>query len=153
MELKFKFDNSVLEKYKNRDSEPFFFIWFEHDGKVYPDEEWMDFGFTIISWWINNLLQILMGIKEEGEWDFMDGPFSFNIKYEKSNRVIEMIPEGENYIWNIDIIELAEELARAFNNIAREMFSFGFYGDMEKDHVNRFLNKFRNELKNFKEKK
>ena len=50
-------------------------IWFEIGEDAFPGESWNDFIVKILSWWIESLNNFIIGVANEVEFSFMDGPF------------------------------------------------------------------------------
>ncbi|MCY6493942.1 hypothetical protein [Leptolyngbya sp. GGD] len=86
-----------------------FEVWWEHDGISYPEQGWVDFGYVILGWWVSNIIRISMG-EEQGNFSFMDGPFSLNFQYQKDNRVFYLTSEDNLVNWSVSLKEVIDAL-------------------------------------------
>lgn len=68
-------------------------IFIEIDNKYFPEENWNDFPVIILNWWLEKAITNI-----EGEYRFMDGPFRFNIYYEKGEYYITCFYNGKQVI-------------------------------------------------------
>lgn len=59
-------------------------IYLEIDEKVFPDIEWTDFSIVILHWWNEEFIKQVSG-KEKGRYEFMDGPFYFELTSNSSD--------------------------------------------------------------------
>lgn len=94
-------------------------IYFEIDGRCFPEKGWNDFPAIIISWWIQEFLRTKRYKEKDFEFMFMDGPFSlkgkmveekyeiFFIGLEIDEKCIAVINQEE--VCNI-LIRVCEEL-------------------------------------------
>ena len=51
-------------------------IWVEIGEDSFPEKHWNDFVVKILSWWIESLNNFIIGVANEIEFCFMDGPFT-----------------------------------------------------------------------------
>lgn len=52
MRICLKFDEQLLKNYEKRGASLIFGIAWEHEGVYYPSEDWIDFGSTILDFWL-----------------------------------------------------------------------------------------------------
>jgi len=64
---------------RNSSHQVFSEIYFQLDGKFFPEKSWDDFVVVILNWWIGNILSIVNQKDGEVRCDFMDGPFFFKV--------------------------------------------------------------------------
>ena len=87
MHLHLKFEIPWLLKYEKRGKSPIFKIFWEINGEFYPEEEWVDNGSIILSWWLVALEKILEGSKNE-DLVFMEGPYRLKLRVNHKERTI-----------------------------------------------------------------
>jgi hypothetical protein len=63
-------------------------IYWDVEGIRFPEVGWNDFVVVVIEWWVQALVRFLQGGMAHVTLDFMDGPFSVNIR--KANGEVEM---------------------------------------------------------------
>ena len=93
-----------------------FIIFWEHEGLFYPSEDWDDFGLTIIGWWVGTIMRFIAG-ENEGEFCFMDGPYSILATYDQASEELELFPERTNIVWKIKLSAIIEALISTVNYI------------------------------------
>lgn len=74
MQLHVAFDDQLLLQYHFRGDELFFEIYFENEGKFYPEERHMDFGEVILQWWVRQLIYSCQ-YQDTPKLLFMDGDY------------------------------------------------------------------------------
>lgn len=52
MELHTSIDAELAAEYCARGARPIFTIYWEHEGRAYPADDWIDFGTVILGWWL-----------------------------------------------------------------------------------------------------
>ncbi len=62
-------------------------IYLKIDEVTFPDSGWTDFLVIILDWWIQEFLNQLSG-KKNGRYEFMDGPFFFEISIQNSGNLL-----------------------------------------------------------------
>lgn len=66
-------------------------LWISLGGIDFPEQDWNDFVVVVLGWWNENILSFLSGDSHKCRCDFMDGPYSFEIKDSASEWVISLI--------------------------------------------------------------
>src|SRR5690242_16664917 len=117
MKIRLKFDEATLLKYEQRGSPLLFGISWEHQGLYYPSEDWLDFGAVILGWWFTATNNLLQGAKEE-KFSFMDGPYSIQLTPYSMEKLIILEPQGLTVTWKAPLVEIAEELIHAANEVS-----------------------------------
>jgi hypothetical protein len=54
-------------------------IYFQFGEKTFPEPDWNDFVIVVLCWWLEAVIQMVDGVKENAELWFMDGPFYVRI--------------------------------------------------------------------------
>lgn len=124
MKIHLGFNEEWLYKYEARNSSVVFFIAWEHEGHYYPDKTWIDLGELILAMWIGNTQQLLNG-SVFANFHFMDGPFELKAKYSRDNGVVELVPQRDDFVWEIPLVELANELLLAAKIVVQELERVG----------------------------
>lgn len=122
MNINFVFDDERIYENVERGSSPNFMINMEHNGEIYPDEIWYDFGDVIIGWWITAFTNLLQGDATETLL-FMDGPYEIDIRFDSDRDYFILNPARTNFHWRVAIKEFYSELRRACNEVLRKYFS------------------------------
>lgn len=98
MELIVSFDNLPGSlKFPNDDPNPLFFIFWKFDELYFPSEKWFDFGYTVISWWLEDAMELLSA-KDNSKirFPFMDGPYALSVIKKGRNVTIRLEIEDVN---------------------------------------------------------
>jgi hypothetical protein len=93
-----------------------FGIYWEHDGVFYPSESWTDFGYIIIGWWVSTIIRF-SNQETEGDFSFMDGPYSILAKYNKKTGNLILNSENKSIFWQANILDIIQSLHDAINLI------------------------------------
>lgn len=120
MRIHLGFNEEWLHKYEARNSSPVFFIAWEHEGRYYPDKTWIDLGESILAMWLGNTQRLLNG-SVFANFHFMDGPFELKGKYFRESGIVELAPRGDNFIWEIPLTEIVDELILATKTVLQEL--------------------------------
>lgn len=120
MDIKVEFDDEQSVWFKNGEGTLFFEVTWEDNGIHYPMENWSDFGDVILGWWGTTIVQLLEG-SDEGEFLFMDGPYSVKAKYNRRTGIVELIPKGRDTVWRMPIIDLLKKLVQALDKASGEL--------------------------------
>lgn len=76
------------EELKNKGGSTIIDIRTVINDKPHPSEEWSDFGFIIIGWWINNYVKLIKSKDQTYFNNFMDGPYGFSTTIENNNIIL-----------------------------------------------------------------
>ena len=87
-------------------------IFFEYDGKQFPDAKWTDFLVVILGWWSKSLMDLMDGVAEKAELLFMDGPYLVKVTR----------PDATNL--NLLFIERTETEFKPLDSVVVETSSF-----------------------------
>lgn len=116
-------------------------------NKIYfPSEDWNDFSTVILTWWLNNVIDHSKGSTTSRN-DFMDGPFSFEIR-KKDDLVNIAFYEKEALVAesSISFKEYSKTVINAAHELLEKLQSMGIEDDDLKelrntyDRANRTLN-------------
>ena len=118
MKLHVRFDDEIIQRYTARGSNPFFAIYWTHEGVAYPEEQWLDFGSVILSWWLRAARELLAGA-DEVELDFMDGPYTLTARA-TGDKLSVAAPELQK-AWSASKQELIWELISAAEHIVNKL--------------------------------
>ena len=55
-------------------------IFFDLETVQFPSTGWSDFPITLVSWWLDDVLQLMSSPKTERFFEFMDGPYRVNVQ-------------------------------------------------------------------------
>jgi len=55
-------------------------IYFMFNGRCFPEKGWFDFPIRLVGWWLNELLNVVLGAQNNCQFMFMDGPFSIKLE-------------------------------------------------------------------------
>lgn len=124
MQILLDFDEQLLKKYEHRGASLIFNITWEHDGVYYPSKNWIDFGVVVIGWWIGVINQLGQE-SNKSEFLFMDGPYSIEIKFDKKQGVVTLVPKGLDVVWIVSFSQLVGELISAAKRIYEEFNRIG----------------------------
>lgn len=110
MKIKVEFDDSQLVKYREGQGQLLFEVTMQEGSNEYPMSHWSDFGYVVLGWWRGTVIRLLEG-DNEGEFDFMDGPYCVKAKYDRDTGKVQLIPldesaQEEGIIWTTTITEL-----------------------------------------------
>jgi len=70
---------TFLESYKNTASSELGIIYVKFNDEPFPNNEWTDFGFTIIPWWTQEVKKLVDGSETSVSCEFMDGSYRYDI--------------------------------------------------------------------------
>lgn len=96
-----------------------FTIFWQHNEISYPSKDWEDFGCVVIGWWVSTVIQFLAG-ENEGEFSFMDGPYSISAKYNQDSEALVLFPEQTNSVWEIQLRIIINALISTVNYIYKK---------------------------------
>lgn len=118
MKVQLRFDDDLIRKYVQREADPFFGIYWLHNGIAYPEEGWLDFGSVILGWWLMAATSLLRGSLEE-EFLFMDGPYALSVRPLGNQYHISM--EGRSELWKVERSSFMNELLSAANQTVAKL--------------------------------
>ena len=122
MRLHVSFDDSLIKKYVERGSSPLFTIYWTHEGMAYPEDQWMDFGSVILSWWLVAARSLLESAAK-ADFLFMDGPYCLEIR--RVNDRVYVSAEDSSVQWQISTEDFAAELLRVADTIQKKFAELG----------------------------
>ncbi len=67
-----------LESYKSASSE-LGIIYVKFNDEPFPNDEWTDFGFTIIPWWTQEIKKLVDRSETSVSCEFMDGSYRYDV--------------------------------------------------------------------------
>ncbi|NES97677.1 MAG: hypothetical protein F6K32_21195 [Desertifilum sp. SIO1I2] len=137
MNIEVKFEGIKSSQLITKSGQVLLKIYWVNNGVYYPDKDWIDFAFVILGWWITTILKLIEG-QQEGEFMFMDGPYSIKAKYNSKTGIVELYPKGIDCLWNIHITKIIEEIIKALTKISEEIKN-GNFEDKEQFFVNKGL--------------
>ena len=111
--------------WKSGEVDDFGKIHIQLNNYAFPDENWTDFGRTIVGWWMQSFKELLMKEKTKVECDFMDGNYRFDITAINSKIwKIELIKEKAEseeieQVGEIDADQATETLLEAVEKIVQ----------------------------------
>jgi hypothetical protein len=125
MKIKVEFDDSQLARYQQGQGQLLFEITMQDGSTEYPMPHWSDFGYVVLGWWRGTILQLLNG-EDEGEFDFMDGPYCIQARYERETGKVELIPldefgQEEGIVWTTTMAVLITQLIQALGKACQEL--------------------------------
>lgn len=100
--------NIDSESISRNDSHFFGNINFRFDDFYFPSNDWNDFIFVILNWWIQSLRNLLSNDVVKEELLFMDGPFLVKINYLKDDIFTLFFVKNDHDI--INSFEINKEL-------------------------------------------
>ncbi len=119
--------NLVIQQYERQLPLVFIIAW-EHERKFYPSQTWTDFGLVVIGWWVQALDRLLdNNLEKKTSFSFMDGPYEIIASYYEQSQLIELMPQGKEYIWVTSVRELINVLLSAMEEIKMKLLEFGVY--------------------------
>jgi hypothetical protein len=98
------------------DDKIIFGIFWEHEGVFYPSDCWTDYGYIIIGWWVSTIIRF-SNQQLEGNFSFMDGPYSILAKHNIITGEIELHPKNTDVFWQVNILDIIESLHDSINLI------------------------------------
>ena len=99
---------------------PTFKVFWQNKDLFYPMEDWEDFGFIIIGWWVSTIIRYSQG-DMKGDFLFMDGPYSIGGKLNKENGELELSPKGLDIIWRMSLEEFTKMLVCTIQDLQSEL--------------------------------
>lgn len=117
MKLHVDFDDDLIKKYVKRGSSPIFTIYWIQDQVAYPENQWLDFGSVILSWWLVAAKSLLEGATE-AELPFMDGPYCLEVR--RFGNQLYVSANDQSWQWRTPIENFVEELLRATREVLRK---------------------------------
>jgi hypothetical protein len=125
VEIKVAFNDSQLARYRAGKGQLLFEVTMQDGSTEYPMPHWSDFGYVVLGWWHNAIIQLIEGEKES-EFDFMDGPYCVKARHNKKNGEVQLIPldesaQEEGIIWTTTITELTTQLIQALDKACQEL--------------------------------
>jgi len=115
MRLHVNFEKSWLLEDDQCGSSPTITIFWECEGKFYPEEDWVDSGAVILGWWMVALERIRDGSKQE-ELVFMEGPYSLKLAANHQNMNLEIRTQNSPYKWQVQFDQLVKEVLKGAND-------------------------------------
>ena len=135
-----------------------FAIYWEHNNTFYPEENWVDFGAELPSFWTNRIVELVEQDHKEAEFDFMDGPYLLKAQYDHQSKLVKLslertkarydykskqmkaFIERSGVVWEVSIDTLIKELILAIKKIYTEL--------EQKNKLNKYKNSLENSLNN-----
>ena len=121
MDIVISFNEEWLEEYK-KDSLIPAWIYFRHQGRCYPDDEWIDNPEVILGWWLHSITELIEGKAGQGLC-FMEGPFFVSAEIKGGSFILKS--EDKQIDWRVDKKELADSLIKAANKTSRKFHEHG----------------------------
>lgn len=137
MEIQLSFDDAILQRYYGRGSRVLFELPWHHQGEIYPEKQWLDFGSVVLCWWTNAAGALLTGASPVS-FSFMDGPYRLAASL-RANAKVRVTAEEGTIDWELDLEELCREVLRATRQAAQELHRRGIRGpdvDQLREHAN-----------------
>lgn len=128
MQLHVDFDDNLIRRYVGRGKSPIFTIYWTQDQVAYPEDQWLDAGSVILSWWLVAAKSLLEGAVE-ADFDFMDGPF--RLKARRSGASLYVSADDQPWQWPTPMGTFINELLRATKQVQQELDRLGV-SDTEK---------------------
>lgn len=122
MNLNIGFDDGSIKKYVGRGRSPIFTIYWTQDGVAYPEEQWLDFGSVLLSWWLVAAKSLLDGATE-AELPFMDGPF--RLKVRRIGNLLHVSADDQPWQWRTPLETFVAELLRATSQVQQKSLDLG----------------------------
>lgn len=100
-------------------------IYIQLNDYSFPDENWTDFGRTIVAWWMQSFRKLLNEEETKVKCDFMDGSYRFDITViNPKSWKFEFIKERaeSEEIWQageVDVDQATENLLEAAEKIVQ----------------------------------
>ncbi len=123
MKVILKFNDEWVTEYGYKGSLIPAWIYLEHQGEFYPDNDWIDNPTRLLGWWLYSIEEILLSKEGQG-FSFMEGPFHINVHSDDDNLILES--EDKEISWVVNKLHFAKELVRAANQASRKFNDFGF---------------------------
>ena len=107
------------------------------DGRCFPDGQWTDFSFDVLSMWAEEYRRTRWGTSPEYTFRFMDGPFRITARQNGDDlRLTGIDARGANEIAAFEIIlpvsGFLRELLRAFQKLQRIVYTADAFRDDQK---------------------
>ncbi len=122
MNLNIGFDDGSIKKYVGRGRSPIFTIYWTQDGVAYPEEQWLDFGSVLLSWWLVAAKSLLDGATE-AELPFMDGPF--RLKVRRIGNLLHVSADDQPWQWRTPLKTFVAELLKATSQVQQKSLDLG----------------------------
>lgn len=122
MELCTRFDDELIQEYVARDAKPIFTIYWEHEGRAYPADDWIDFGTVILDWWLIHA-ESLIRDGTPARLDFMDGPYCLHIT--RFGQVLRIEAEIHEFVWECTLQEFIKSMRTATWSVIRRLDDLG----------------------------
>ena len=122
MNLNIGFDDALIKKYVGRGRSPIFTIYWTQDQAAYPEEQWLDFGAVLLSWWLIAARSLLEGAAE-AELSFMDGPF--RLKARRVGNLLYVSADDQPWQWRTPLETFVAELLRATSQVQQKFLDLG----------------------------
>ncbi len=122
MNLCVNFDDELMKRYTERQSSPLFTIYWTHEGAAYPEEQWLDFGSVLLSWWLMAAKSLLEGAAE-ADLSFMDGPFSLQAR--SLGNMLSVTASDQSWRWSVPIDVFVAEILRAADKVQQKFTQLG----------------------------
>lgn len=137
MEIQIAYDEQLLHRYYARDKWVFFRIYCVHEGQAFPSDQWLDFGLTMLSTWLQATLRLLKGARDE-RLPFFDGPFWLSV-YRKGDtlkvHLYRAFVEGDTCLgeWQLSLDDFVREIVRASKQIHTDLWQRGINRGINRD--------------------
>lgn len=106
------FDENLLIRNSTMSTSSIFNIWFEHEDVIYPNPGWSDFGAVILGWWLVTARKLLQG-ELQGDFPFMDGPYSLKVIRLFSSGMVQITFRGLTDVWEVELTEFVLAISEA----------------------------------------
>ena len=98
-----------------------FAIYWEHNGIFYPEENWVDFGMDLSGFWTNTIMELIEQDYKESVFNFMDGPYRIQAQYDHNSKLVKLLPEKDDFVWEANIDTIIQELIWVIEKIYVEL--------------------------------
>ncbi len=122
MEIVLKFKDEWVEEYGAKNRLIPAWIYLQHEGKCYPDDDWIDNPTVLLGWWLHSVSDLLKGGEGQGI-SFMEGPFFVAAALKGEDFILES--EDSEISWVVNKLDMAKELMKVANQAARKLHDTG----------------------------
>jgi hypothetical protein len=103
MRVRAEIDSASARQDVNRNAEVGVTLAFEHEGVWYPGQEWNDFGFRVLGFWLEQILRIRDGRSTTPEFEFLDGAFCLSGSVH-ADGMVDLVPQhaDTDFRWQLE---------------------------------------------------
>jgi len=134
MQIKYFFDQSLIEDYYSQDKWLLFHIFCIHEGHVYPDENWLDFGVVMLREWLPPARRLLQGSLYE-EFLFFDGPFCLNAR--KQGDILHITLSDSLEQWLVPLDSFVQEIVHTAKQVHSDLLQMGVSRGINKRYLDK----------------